>query len=192
MDSQQLRYVLLQSINLHTAVCAKDQLPLIKSKTFAVICNNENSDQPGMHWCCFLKLEDECLEFFDSFAMPLKFYGVEFTKFAKQNGKTVKLSNFPYQSDLSNLCGAYCLYFLIQRARKFSFEEVVNKFSTSDRTFNDHIISDFISKNIHFPKFSKCGVTCAGHCLKDLGAVCVQQSKRCYRLQQHLKSHDGQ
>lgn len=56
MNSLQLRYALINSMNLFIAVCAKDQLDSINSKTFAIISNNQSSNEAGMHWLATKKL----------------------------------------------------------------------------------------------------------------------------------------
>lgn len=60
MDSYQLRYALIKSLPIFTAVCAEDQLKDIKpGKSFGVICNNKKSSSEGMHWICFYKSKGE-------------------------------------------------------------------------------------------------------------------------------------
>jgi hypothetical protein len=189
MDSQQLRYVLLNFVNCASVVCSIDQLKSLSDEPKAIICNNQPSYQSGMHWVCFYRADkNSCVEFFDSFAMSLSFYGPEFIQFVQNSGKTLRVSNFQYQSNVSDLCGAYCLNFLIHRSKGLSFDQIVTEFSTSDLDVNDRIISNFVLKNLHFPKFSECGVTCSGNCLQNLGSVCVQTNKRCVRLQRKLQT----
>ena len=102
MDSLQLRYALLTSIYGPTYVCAADQLNQINNDSFFIICNNEPKDQPGQHWLAFLKLPSvKEIIFFDSFAMPIQFYGNHFCSFVKKHGKSLLYSEFQYQSDAS-------------------------------------------------------------------------------------------
>lgn len=190
MDSQQLRYVLINFINSPSAVCAIDQLKLLPVQTTAIICNNQTSRQPGMHWVSFYKpTASNYIEFFDSFGMPIKFYGPEFSQFIRDSGAGLRVSNLQYQSNVSDLCGAYCLYFLIYRSRGFSFDQIVEQFSVTNLINNDVLIYKFVSKNLHFPKFSKCGVTCLGNCLQNFGSVCVQINTKCVRQEQILPLH---
>jgi hypothetical protein len=192
MDSLQLRYALLQSSKTFTAVCAKDQLKGIKEKSFAIICNNEDSSMPGMHWLCFYKNDqDTSVQFFDSFGMPIEFYGKDFCEFAAENGKKLTFSKFQYQSNSSNLCGAYCLYVLYYRCLGKSFDEILRGFSLEDTKLNDSLIASFISNHFKFPKFSKCTICCKGTCTHNLSSVCIQKSKHCVRLTNNLVDHNG-
>ena len=86
MDSYQLRYALLYSLPIFTAVCAKDQLKLLNpSSTFAVVCNNESSTERGMHWVCFFKNSNtNVIEFFDSYGMGIDFYDKSFREFCSR------------------------------------------------------------------------------------------------------------
>jgi len=187
MDSVQLRYALINSVNVSTTVCAKNQLSEINSSEFAIICNNQSSDERGMHWLAFYK-DKEGLEFFDSFGMDLQFYGVEFVKFASKHGKTVKTSTEQYQSNNSNLCGGYCLYFLIQRNNGLLYESIINTFSLNNTKLNDFTVKKFVCTNFIFPKFSKCGISCNGKCSKSFNSYCFQKNNHCQRVSQDLIS----
>src|SRR5580698_3172339 len=98
MDSFQLRYGLMQLCSAPTFVCSRDQLHTIHKREFAVICNNEDSDKSGMHWCAFYKSpKSTTVEFFDSFAMPPNFYGEDFINFCRVNGTHVEISQHQIQ-----------------------------------------------------------------------------------------------
>jgi hypothetical protein len=181
MNSQQLRYVLMKYVELPTIVCASDQLRTISSKTFAVICNNQPSTEGGMHWISFLKTGSS-LEFFDSFGLPVEFYGSMFTDFIRNHGGKVKQSFTQFQSNSSDLCGGYSLYFLINRDRGLTYNDVIKSFSNNNTKVNDKKINLFVKENVILPKFSSCGQICSGKCLKDLSSVCIQKNKRCIRL----------
>ena len=189
MNSLQLRYALINSMNLFIAVCAKDQLDSINSKTFAIISNNQSSNEAGMHWLAFYKeTESSVLEFFDSFGMPLSFYGKEFQDFALRNEKKVRQSSSQFQSNSSNLCGGYCLYFLINRNRGLSYDKILKKFNSENTLVNDKIVSNFVKTNLYFPKCSKCGIECSGKCANSLSAVCIQKNRHCVRVFQTIRS----
>lgn len=185
MNSLQLRYALLKLVGIPTTVCAIDQLNVIKQEPFAIICNNQKSTMAGMHWVSFYKNSSD-LEFFDSFGMPIEFYGNDFNKFTERFGKKVTQSFAQFQSNSSNLCGGYGLYFLINRYRGKSYDQVVSTFSDHNTKVNDHKIYLFIKENIIFPKFAKCGTICSGQCLNNLSSVCVQESRHCKRLSREL------
>lgn len=185
MDSYQLRYALLETLPMYTAVCAKDQLVDIKKKSFAVICNNQKSTESGMHWTGFFKTDgSNVVEFFDSFAMPLEFYGSEFVEFCSKFSGKVRISTNQFQSNESDYCGNYCLYFLIQRSRCKTFDNVISKFSTINFLQNDQIVKEFVNTHFKFPHFSDCKRLCRLRCAQsgfDLSSVCVQRNGRCFK-----------
>lgn len=186
MDSYQLRYCLTRSVEGYTAVCAIDQLKYIRSESFSIIVNNEPSTSPGMHWIALHKPQHaNVVEFFDSFALPTKFYGKEIQCFLQKNGTYVETSTAQYQSDLSNVCGNFCLYFLVLRSKGVSFTNVLSSFSLTNLKHNDELVTHFVSKNYKFPHFANCGEFCDGHCMngiRGLTGVCVQKNSACSRL----------
>lgn len=185
MNSIQLRYSLLKLVDIPTTVCAIDQLQVVKKEPFAIICNNQRSTMPGMHWISFYK--NNCdLEFFDSFGMPVEFYGKEFHTFITRFGKKVNQSFTQFQSDSSNLCGGYGLYFLINRDRGKTYNQILSSFSPLNTRTNDLKIKSFTKQNIIFPKFAKCGTICSARCLHNLSSVCLQESRHCKRLSREL------
>ena len=186
MDSVQLRYALLNSLKIPIAVCAKDQLKQITYANFAIICNNQFSYEVGQHWLAFYK-QNDVVEFFDSFGMPIEFYGPEFKKFVTKHGKNEIQSQSQFQSNASNLCGGYCLYFLIKRANQnLSYNQIISGFSLTNQKLNDSIIRKFVQRNFIFPKFSKCGVDCLANCSKHINSYCLQKNKHCNRVFNNL------
>jgi len=193
MDSFQLRYALLNSLPIFTAVCASDQLELLqKQKSFAIIVNNEPSNKNGMHWICFFKDQNsDVIEFFDSYAMSITFYPVTVLNFCNAQAKHIRFNNIQFQSNWSDYCGHYCLWFLINRFYKGSFERTIKIFSRYNLIKNDKVVKDFVQQHFKFPEFSNCKLMCSDHeeCVKngvDLSSVCVQTSKCCTRLSNNL------
>jgi len=191
MDSYQLRYALLKTLPMFTAVCASDQLETLKVQdNFAIIVNNEPSSENGMHWVCFYKdSRNDSIEFFDSYAMNISFYPMSFMKFIKARVKKIRFNKFQIQSNESNFCGHYCLWFLIHRHLKLSFEDVIKTFSQQDYIANDQIVKDFVNQYFNFPEFSNCRETCQDECLKqgvDFSSVCQQLGKNCSKVTRSL------
>jgi hypothetical protein len=190
MDSYQLRYCLLSTIDDYTYVCAVDQLHNIKTDSFFVICNNQPSTENGMHWIAFHKSKQEKnVQFFDSFGLPLQFYPKQMIEFCKKHGINVSFSDKQYQSNFSDLCGNFSLYFLIKRAKGYTFDQIVKCFDTINLVENETIVKDFVSQNFKFPSFSECETFCKMECMKrglDLSGVCIQQNKTCKRINSSL------
>jgi len=186
LDSRQLRYALLKIIPFKTiGVYASDQLIDVNrhNTDIAIIVNNQDSTLPGQHWLAFFKRKGENLEFFDSFANPIEFYGKEFVNFSKE--KPLRQSNFQIQPDNTSTCGYFCLVFLYCRYRKMSFQYIVDKlFSVIDLEYNNFLVQQFVD-SIHFPTFSDCENVCKKLCHtrgSKYKSICIQSSNKCLRM----------
>jgi len=58
----------------------------------------------------------------------------------------MKSSQSQVQSNLSEVCGQFCLYWLVKRHRRVSFEDIMNEFSTTNLMSNDKIVKTFVVK----------------------------------------------
>lgn len=97
---------------------ASDYLPTVRigNKPLIVICNTGSSEGKGEHWVGFYtyyckegKIKSE---YYDSFAEPLRFYGLVYPyPITKQN-------TVVHQNDYTNFCGQLTLYFFHLRLRR--------------------------------------------------------------------------
>ena len=95
-----------------------NRLPIyLLPKPCGLIINQDEHYKPGSHWVA-VKLEKyKPAYYFDSFgSYPRK----EIISFMEQNSKSWVYNKKKYQSDLSSLCGYYCLLFLIYGPEKFN------------------------------------------------------------------------
>ena len=126
-----------------TGVFPRDRIPTITQFPCCFILNSDSSNQPGSHWLAIYLPNDCCLEFFDSYALPPSFYGFSFTSTISNN----KL----LQSNSSNVCGQYCIFYLIQRSRGYSMRDIQNMFCL-DSNWNDMRVANFVQKYFQHPK----------------------------------------
>ena len=101
----------------HVTVCAADHLPMsLTAFPYAFIVNTENHIQRGKHWCAFYVYRKGCGEFFDSYGHESSYYNnnfdIFFKKYASENGL---INRRRLQSSSSNVCGLYCLFYLVRR-----------------------------------------------------------------------------
>ncbi len=185
MDTYQLRYALLQLIpNMRIGVCASDQLKLISDKEFAIIVNTQDSSQDGLHWVCFFKNSRmRNIEFFDSIGNNVNNYGDNFKLFVNRYS-SVKQCKLQFQSNTSDVCGIYCLWFLTKRSIGISYIKLISFLSEDNKSKNDRNIRRFL-KSMRFPKFSDCN-SCIGCNPSDLSSYCVQRNEICYNVMQKL------
>lgn len=127
-------------------VCAADQLPdAINKLPCGFIVNTDVHSKPGRHWCAIFLDEKGNGEFFDSLGMQPNHYSYFFSHFLRKHcSGNITFNSKRIQSDFSNICGFYCLFFLHQRLHHIRMPEILKIFSTSYLSVNDiflyHII----------------------------------------------------
>jgi len=175
MNSTELRNILCCTVpkEYETGVYACDQLSFVKNKAFAIICNNQESTERGGHWIAFFKRKcDESVEMFDSFGMPVTFYSNFVNQFLKCKGKYVIRSNLQLQSNFSNVCGQFCVYFLVMRIQNMSFLDIINSFGPKKEA-NDFKVYQFVKQNFCYELHSNNDCVCNHIC-----SHIVQRSKK--------------
>ena len=126
MNTQQIDAILSSDYmtkNLFRGVFAIDQLPTICDGMYVI--NTDEQDKPGEHWLAVYNKE-----YFDSFGFPPQ--DKRAIDFLETN---VMYNCVSLQPLLSNSCGFYCVYYLLQRARGESMEEIIHTLSKMDSHF---------------------------------------------------------
>jgi hypothetical protein len=138
MDTLQVENLLRADCKLSTifdGVYASDCLPLFcGSGDTGLVMNLDPSDRAGSHWVC-IYIQDGNGEYFDSYGMapPLE----NFLDFLKRNCRTWSYNKQELQSLDSTVCGHYCIWFLSERARGQTMQNIVRNFSETDSKLND-------------------------------------------------------
>ena len=130
MNTQQINAILRNDYmtrRLFKGVYPIDMLP--QSCEGMYVINTDEHYRPGEHWIAVYNNE-----YFDSFGFPP--LDVRIRHFM---GSTIIHNNIPLQQMLSNACGFYCVYYLLERARGRSMEDIIHVLKHSD--------SDYIVKN---------------------------------------------
>lgn len=118
-------------------VFAIDQLPK-RAPTGSYVINYDCHDQPGSHWVAVFSRNDR-VEYFDSSGQPpldsrlQAFVGADF------NFNPIKLQRL-----LENSCGFYCAYFILQRSRNSTSNDILKVLA---RTNSDYIVKMFLYKH---------------------------------------------
>ena len=145
MDARQIERVLaLDSItkNIVRNVVAKDEFPTkIGACRTAFVCNTHDADKPGEHWIA-LYIDGDHGEYFDSYGLPP--LHTTFRKFLKDHCVEWSYNNKTLQSPLSNVCGQYCIAYLLFRCRNVPMKTFANLFGT-DLVANDCRVFDWIN-----------------------------------------------
>ena len=140
MNTQQIERILRQDFYVNPTfhgVYAIDILPHFEYGS--CVFNTAPSTEESGHWLA-LFVTDSTVEYFDS-------YGGEPPRRLKRRwgNKTWDSNTVPLQSPLSAVCGHYCVYYLLHRARGFPMSSIVMDFG-SDVDLNDEMVHKFIEK----------------------------------------------
>ncbi|GFY22116.1 uncharacterized protein TNCV_3297601 [Trichonephila clavipes] len=144
MDGNQIQFILSHdpvTAPFFRGVYASDTIPILKKKS-TIVVNLDASSQPRSHWLAFYH-ENNCIEFFDSYGYPLEYYGEGFRDFVPKFS-TVSWNCIPFQSPTSNVCGAYCIYFIFKRSQGNSMYSITNTLLHCQK--NDFRIFQFVKK----------------------------------------------
>lgn len=145
MDSRQINKILSQDPSTAPAfkgVFPSDVIPPLQ-KNSAVVVNRDDSSLPGTHWLCMYVDASDNLEFFDSYGQPPSFYG-DFIKDYVSKYSNVCWNSVSFQSPTSNVCGHYCIYFIVKRCQGHSLYSIVRNLSVNKK--NDFQMFQFVKK----------------------------------------------
>ena len=150
MDTFQLTQALKQDPKTSRTFCGvfpSDKLPqTIDRKPCGFIANTDPSSEPGTHWVAFYFPTDREAQFFDSYGHPPEHYVHSFADFLNNHSYEWKFNTRKLQSNWSDVCGQYCIFYLSHRARGHSMNKIVQLFS-NDTMLNDVKVSQFVKKH---------------------------------------------
>lgn len=151
MNSVQLRRILSQDKFTKTSfldVFPSDQLPMkIYKFPSCFVLNIDKSTEPGSHWVAFYVSSPRSTEFFDSYGNAPSFYGGPILEFAARF-KNVDYNPLTLQSNVTAVCGQYCIFYLYSRSRGKTLKELLPTF-VSEHITNDMRVFLFVWKYFH-------------------------------------------
>lgn len=129
-------------------VFPSDQLPyeIFKYPT-CLIANVDSSAEPGSHWIAFFLRNSQEIEFFDSYGHSPAFYEGPIFDFASRFAH-VNFNQMTLQSNVTAVCGQYCVYYLYSRCRGQSLKTFLSNFVTNHIS-NDKRVYNFVWKRFH-------------------------------------------
>jgi hypothetical protein len=141
-EIDQLMYSDRCARRFYGGTCAIDNIPKRISRPVCYIINTSPSWHPGTHWIAIFKLRST-EEYFCSYGSTPQ---PELSLLLGQN----YTSNNEIVQDLeSDLCGQYCILYLLCRCRGYTLSKFLDCFS-SNTTQNDQVVADvyenYISK----------------------------------------------
>lgn len=103
--------------------------------TVGVVFNTDTHKRPGQHWLAtFIDNRRKTIEYFDSLGKPPNKYIKEFLQHFK--GYTLVINTIPHQKAGSQ-CGSYACYFIIQKLKGKTFNEINSIFITESMMINN-------------------------------------------------------
>jgi len=139
MDNVQISEIAERHCSLRehfAGVFSRDQLPETLARGYFYVVNSANYNEPGRHWLGMYVNENE-VEFMDSFANEPETYGIHIEYPLIMNARQL-------QSDDSDTCGDYVMYFLYFRSLGLSFPCILSSFR-GDRYENDVSVRNLVS-----------------------------------------------
>ena len=146
--TQELWQVSLHDPSLAIAmrgVFPSDKLPIINTYPAALIANTDPHDQPGTHWIAMYFESPYESEFFDSYGFPPETYGMD--KYILR--ERTYYNDKPLQGLTSDVCGDYCLFYLLHRTRSVDLNAIQAKFKRYDSQWNDAQVAQFVHNYVN-------------------------------------------
>ena len=132
MNSYELVHTLSQ---YPVTVCTADRI----RKDRFVISNTDTSRGPGKHWVVFYFPKRGPYEFFDSLGNSPSYYDAGFERLLD---KKYLMCNTQLQQSKSNICGLYCVYYVLKRCQGKTMRNIVKEFTGCNKKQNDrHVVS---------------------------------------------------
>ena len=145
MNSSQIHAILSRdpaSARYFEGVFPSDKIPVARKFPCALVLNTDKHDEKGTHWLAVYIQDKETLEFFDSYGLPPETYGEDITRFVNQH-RRIQWNKMTFQSLTSNVCGQYCIFFIVKRCQGLCMNSIINVLS---RNKNDFRMYQFVKK----------------------------------------------
>lgn len=127
-------------------VFSVNNLPKKIIKPSCLIINSDPSFLPGSHWVAIYFPSNSPAEFFDSLGKgPFHYSHLMLNFIIDWSSKGFAYNYEPIQPQYSSTCGIYCLYFLYNRVRGRSFEDILKDFS-KNVSYNDNLVINFFRR----------------------------------------------
>lgn len=122
-------------------VFPSDQLPNVVPRPSSLIANLDSSQQEGSHWVSLYFPIHGQAEYMDSYGMTAS------APFRNLLGPVYRTNTVFIQSPFTAVCGQYCLYFLLQRNRLPSMDDVLAVFDRDNHLYNDVLVNRFVENH---------------------------------------------
>ena len=123
-------------------VYSSDTVPSFNTFPAGCVVNTDPQSEPGTHWVALYQEQEGIIETFDSFGKDLLFYSPYFEKLA--NSHRVISQSHQLQSEITTVCGQYCLFFLLRRCSNETYSQIIHLF-TENKASNDIMVCQYVN-----------------------------------------------
>ena len=123
-------------------VFSRDDLPDRINEPEVGIINLDSKIGPGTHWVCYRNDDGNLCEYFDSFGLTMP---TEVLKYLQTSGEKIIYSTDEIQERDSVLCGYWCLYYLLERQKGKSINQILHNSAFDPNDKSKFIIKYFKS-----------------------------------------------
>jgi hypothetical protein len=144
MNTLQLTHILQTDPNLAAislGVFSSNNIPHKAKPNTCLIANTAPMGDSGEHWISIFIDSDRTGCYFDSYGSKPR---TSFLPFL-ESCSTYKYNKQRVQSDITTVCGHYCIFYLLQRARGLSQSETINYFN-ENLYENDEFVAKHLSR----------------------------------------------
>ena len=136
MNTDQLKRIL--DTDAWTRVVFRDVLPrnhtpslenLCYNRPVGYILNTDPCNQPGEHWVALFIAADGDGDYFDSYGLPP--LHPELTSLMTRGSRVWTWNTRQLQSIATAVCGQYCVFYELHRARGYTMDDIVHMFEGS-------------------------------------------------------------
>lgn len=143
MNNHELEYF-LSSYGVEV-VCAEELPAFVKKRPRFYVVNTDSCGKPGKHWVVFYFSETIC-EFYDSLGCTPQYYHTRFKNILLANGSQYRYMTDRIQALDSDVCGQYCIYFIMQRHLNRTLTDICGDFVKHEYNVNDTFVSHYVAQ----------------------------------------------
>ena len=133
----------LKTLKAFGGIFAIDQLPQsIPHYPFLAVINTQSHNLPGEHWIAIYINEKRRGEVFDSLATPTNAF---LSRWMNRHTRSWRRNSHRFQNPLSSSCGAFVLFYILQRCECDMMKCVTKRFTASFPA-NEKLVRDFYKR----------------------------------------------
>jgi hypothetical protein len=135
MNTLQIHKVLAKHVTYFQGVCPIDLLPSTLIEPSIIVINLDKHYISVSHWVAVCFSDSGYAEYFDSYGLPP--YKLEIMAYLQRHSSSWTFDRHRLQGLTNNVCGHYCCFYALHRARGLPMTSFVNMFQPARYTCND-------------------------------------------------------